>query len=80
MKIGIALGGGGARAFAHLGVLKALGEKGIFPDMISGVSSGAIVGAFIAFGKNPDEIMTIMKDNKFLDYAEVRLPITAFLL
>ena len=76
MKIGIALGGGGARAFAHLGVLKALGEKGIFPDMISGVSSGAIVGAFIAFGKNPDEIMTIMKDNKFLDYAEVRLPIT----
>ena len=47
-NIGIALGGGGARGFAHLGVLQALEEKGIKPDIISGVSAGAIVGAFIA--------------------------------
>jgi len=78
LKIGIALGGGGTRGFAHLGVLKALEEEGVIPDVVSGVSSGAIVGAFIASGKKPDEIMALMKDNKFLDYAKVRLPITGF--
>jgi len=78
LKIGIALGGGGARGFAHLGVLKALEEEHILPDVISGVSSGAIVGAFIAFGKKPDEILEIMKDCNFLDYAKVSLPVTGF--
>lgn len=75
MKIGIALGGGGARGFAHLGVLQALEEAGIRPDMVSGVSSGAIVGAFIAAGKKPAETMALMKDNKFLDYARMSLPV-----
>ena len=50
LKIGIALGGGGARGFVHLGVLKALEERGITPDIVSGVSAGAIIGAFIATG------------------------------
>ena len=76
MKIGIALGGGGARGFAHLGVLKAMEEAGIFPDVVSGVSSGSIVGAFIASGKKPAEIMTVLKDGKFLDYAKVGIPVT----
>jgi len=75
LKIGIALGGGGARGFIHLGVIKALEEKGITPDVISGVSAGAIVGAFIASGKKPDEIMELIKENKFLDYAKVRFPV-----
>lgn len=73
-KIGIVLAGGGARGFAHLGVLKALEEKGITADYISAVSAGSIVGAFIASGKTPDQVMEIMKENDFFDYAKVMMP------
>ena len=55
--LGIALAGGGARGIAHIGVLKALEENGIFPDCISGTSAGSIVGALYAAGKTPDEIL-----------------------
>ncbi|WP_027339363.1 patatin-like phospholipase family protein [Halonatronum saccharophilum] len=78
-KIGLALGGGGARGFAHLGVLKALEEEGISFDLISGVSAGAIVGVFLAAGKSSDEIMTLMKENKFTDYAKANLPVKGLL-
>ncbi len=44
MKIGLALGGGGARGLAHIGVLKVLEENGIIPDIICGTSIGAVVG------------------------------------
>lgn len=47
-KLGLALGSGGARGFAHIGVLMALRELGIKPDIVAGVSSGAIMGAFYA--------------------------------
>ena len=57
MKIGVALSGGGARGIAHLGVIKALQEQGYEIEAISGVSSGAIVGAMLASGYNPDEIL-----------------------
>jgi NTE family protein len=43
-NIGLVLSGGGARGFAHLGVLQALNEAGIFPDIISGTSAGALAG------------------------------------
>lgn len=78
-KIGIVLAGGGARGFAHLGVLKALEEKGIRADLISAVSAGSIVGAFIAAGKKPEEIMEIMKENDFFDYAKVTVPINGLM-
>ncbi|MFI5221924.1 MAG: patatin-like phospholipase family protein [Bacteroidia bacterium] len=58
-KIGIVLSGGGARGFAHIGVLKALNENEIFPGMISAVSAGSIVGCLYADGKTPDEIFTV---------------------
>lgn len=73
-KIGVVLAGGGARGFAHLGVLKALEEKGITPDYISAVSAGSIVGAFIAAGKKPDQVMEIMQESDFFDYAKVLMP------
>jgi NTE family protein len=73
-KIGIVLSGGGARGFAHLGVLKALDEKGIRPDIISGVSAGSIVGSFIAAGKNAEEVMEIMNESDIFDYARVTIP------
>jgi NTE family protein len=58
-KLGIVLSGGGARGFAHIGVLKALNENGIFPDVISSASAGSIVGVLYADGYTPDEIFEI---------------------
>lgn len=43
-KIGIALGGGAARGWAHIGILKRLNESGIYPDIVAGTSIGAVVG------------------------------------
>ena len=64
-KVGVALSGGGSRGIVHLGVLKALSEIGICPDVISGVSAGGIVGAFVAAGYHPDEIMVIIRKERF---------------
>lgn len=49
--VGVALGGGAARGWAHLGVLRALQEEGIHPDVVAGCSIGALVGAAYASGK-----------------------------
>ena len=51
-KIGLALGGGAARGFAHIGVIKMLESQGIVPDYIVGTSAGAVVGALYAAGHN----------------------------
>src|SRR5688500_10621229 len=58
MKVGLVLSGGGARGAAHIGVIKALLEMGVKIDMISGTSAGAIVGALLAKGLTPEEILT----------------------
>ncbi|HVY54642.1 MAG TPA: patatin-like phospholipase family protein, partial [Thermodesulfobacteriota bacterium] len=50
VKVGIALGGGGAKGFAHIGVLDALGGSGIEFDIVAGTSIGALVGAVYASG------------------------------
>ena len=50
IKIGLALGGGAARGFAHIGVIKALEAQGIVPDVIVGTSAGSVVGALYAAG------------------------------
>ncbi len=78
-KIGIALGGGGTRGFAHLGVLKFLEEEGIVPNIFAGTSAGAIVGALLASGKSADEVFDIMKKNKLTDFAKIKLPINGFM-
>jgi NTE family protein len=67
-KIGYVLSGGGARGFAHLGVLKLLEEIKIKPYAISGTSIGAIIGALYADGKNPEQIMHLLKRNDFLSW------------
>ena len=58
-KIGLALSGGGARGFAHIGVLKVLAENNIPIDMIAGTSAGSIVGGAFAAGMTVDEIITM---------------------
>ena len=50
IKIGLALGSGGAKGFAHIGVLKALEEIGLVPDIVTGSSMGAIVGSCYSLG------------------------------
>jgi NTE family protein len=56
IRIGLALGGGAARGMAHLGVLKALEQHGIYIDMLAGTSAGALTGAMYAAGLDPDYI------------------------
>jgi NTE family protein len=56
IQIGLALGGGAARGMAHLGVLKALEQHGIYIDMLAGTSAGALTGAVYAAGLDPDYI------------------------
>ncbi|MGW8123714.1 patatin-like phospholipase family protein [Roseivirga echinicomitans] len=66
MKTGIALSGGGARGFAHFGVLQALDELGVEINSISGTSAGSIAGAFYTHGYSPTEALeSISKTNLF---------------
>ncbi len=67
-KTGLVLSGGGSRGYAHLGVIKALNEKGITPDIISGTSAGAIAGSLIADGYTPEEIYKRQTEKRFLAY------------
>ena len=58
-RIGLALGGGAARGFAHIGVIQVLEEAGIRPDLIVGTSAGSLVAALYASGKSGAELVTV---------------------
>jgi NTE family protein len=58
-RIGLALGGGAARGFAHIGVIQVLEEAGIRPDMVVGTSAGSLVAAMYAAGKTGAELQTL---------------------
>lgn len=74
-KIGLALGGGGARGFSHVGVLMAMEKFRIKPDLISGVSAGSIVAALYASGLTPREILTYFSYNsKFTNFTDITIP------
>lgn len=60
-RLPFVLSGGGARGAAHLGVLQAFRERGIAPGTISGTSAGALVGALIADGRTPGEVMELVR-------------------
>lgn len=69
-KIALALGGGAARGFAHVGVIKALEAQGISPDIIVGTSAGSVVGALYASGLNGFQIQELsmnMEEDQVLD-------------
>lgn len=55
-RLGLALGGGAARGFAHIGVLQVLEEQGIKPDLVVGTSAGSLVATLYAAGHNPVEL------------------------
>ncbi|HOW09582.1 MAG TPA: patatin-like phospholipase family protein [Bacteroidales bacterium] len=73
-RTGVVLSGGGARGFAHLGVLRALNEAGIYPEIISGTSAGALVGVLYADGYSPDEILLMMNASSTLHYVRPTVP------
>jgi NTE family protein len=73
-NIGLVLSGGGTRGFSHLGVIQALNEAGLSPDIISGTSAGAIVGVLYCDGYSPKEILKIMNTNSRLNYMRPTLP------
>lgn len=75
-RFGIALGGGGAKGFAHLGVLRALEDFGLSPDIIAGCSAGSIVGSFYAAGLTADEIISIFSEIKVSKIGKVAIPTT----
>lgn len=59
-KIGVALSGGGSHGFAHIGVLKVMEEAGLYPDLITGVSMGSIVGSLYSMGYSPDSMQAAL--------------------
>lgn len=65
MKLGLVLSGGGARGIAHLGIIKALEAEGLTFNAVSGVSAGALVGAFYCAGYSPDEVCQIIEKTNF---------------
>ncbi len=72
--IGIALSGGGTRGIAHTGVLYALEEIGVFPDVISGTSAGALVGTLYAFGMKPREILETFQKSSLRKLFKISMP------
>lgn len=67
IKVGLALGGGGARGFTHIGVIKAFEEHGIKFDAIAGTSVGSLVGAFYAAGYTYQELYKIAQSTELKD-------------
>lgn len=73
LKIGLALGGGGARGFAHIGAIKAFEEYGIKFDFVSGTSAGSLVGAMLASGMSSEKMIEIASSIKEKDIRTSKL-------
>ncbi len=72
--LGLALGGGAVRGFAHLGVLKVLEEIGIKPDYVAGTSAGSLIGALYCAGRSWKEIAEKALDADWRDFVRATLP------
>jgi NTE family protein len=71
-RLGLALGGGAARGFAHIGVIQVLEEAGIRPDLVVGTSAGSLVAALYAHGKTAAELANLaltMDEGSITDWA-----------
>ena len=71
--VALVLGGGGLRGFAHIGVLRALEEAGIKPDIVVGTSAGAVVGAAYASGMTPAQIESVARNVKLSSLVDLTL-------
>ena len=73
-EVGFALSGGFIKGFAHLGVMQALLEHDIKPNIISGVSAGALAGVFYADGNEPYKVLDFFSGHKFQDLTKLVIP------
>ena len=75
LKIGLVLGGGAARGFAHIGVIQVLEEAGIRPSLVVGTSAGSLVAAFYASGKTGAQLQKVAESMEEATFADWTLPI-----
>jgi NTE family protein len=73
-RLGLALGGGAARGFAHVGVIQVLEESGIKPDLVVGTSAGSLVAALYASGKTPAELTQVSQTMEEATFTDWQLP------
>ncbi len=74
-RIGLALGGGAARGFAHIGVIQVLEEAGIRPDLVAGTSAGSLVAALYAHGRNGAQLQRIAETMDEATFTDWTLPL-----
>ena len=74
-KVGLVLGGGAARGFAHIGVIQVLEEAGVRPSLVVGTSAGSLVAAFYASGKTGAQLQQIAESMEEATFADWTLPI-----
>ena len=74
-KIGLALGGGAARGFAHVGVIQVLEEAGIRPDLVAGTSAGSLVAALYASGRTGAQLQEVAESLEEAALTDWTLPI-----
>lgn len=71
IRVALVLGGGGARGYAHIGVLKVLQRAGVPIDMVAGASAGSLIGALYADSLNPEKVQNVMMKAGFWDFADI---------
>lgn len=74
-KLGLALGGGAARGFAHIGVIQVLEEAGIRADVVVGTSAGSVVAALYASGKSGTQLQSVAQGMEEASLSDWRLPL-----
>lgn len=74
-KVGLVLGGGAARGFAHIGVIQVLEEAGVRPSLVVGTSAGSLVAAFYASGKTGAQLQQVAETMEEATFADWTLPI-----
>jgi NTE family protein len=75
VRLGLALGGGAARGFAHVGVIQVLEEAGLRPSHVVGTSAGSLVAALYASGKTPVELVRVAESMQEAEITDWMLPI-----
>lgn len=74
-RFGLALGGGAARGFAHVGVIQVLEEAGLRPDLVVGTSAGSLVASFYASGKTGAQLQQVAEAMEEAAFADWMLPV-----
>ncbi|SHK46711.1 patatin-like phospholipase family protein [Thermocrinis minervae] len=74
MKVNLVLSGGAARGIAHIGVLQALEDLRVEVISVSGVSAGALVGAFYCAGYTPKQMLKLIKETRLWEWIRPRIP------